>query len=121
MSNKKRILVVDDDHFVRATLKKFLLTEGYDITGVRSGEAALESLENEEYDLILLDLTLTGISGIETLEKLRQFNSEIPVILISGYLTVEHIAEAAAFSIFSYIRKPFNIDDVRHKIKRAIF
>lgn len=118
--NNKRILVVDDEIIVQRILKKILLEEAYEVHCVSSLDKAIEYVKNNDYDLVLLDLKLEGIDGIGTLKKMRVYDAKIPVILISGYLTLESIEKASKYGIFSYIRKPFEINDLRHKIKRAL-
>lgn len=118
---KKKILVVDDESIVRRTLEKLLTEENYDVVCASDGKTSLKNLANDNFDLVLLDIKLNEIDGIKTLERLRTIDKNIPVILISGYLTIETIAKASEFCIFSYIRKPFQIQDLREKIKRALF
>ena len=117
---KKRLLIVDDEIVVRNTLSKILSDCGYDVFCVEDGQTALNIIKEDSYDLILLDLKLDGMDGLKMLELLRKTNKEIPVILISGYLTIENIEEASKYKIFSYIRKPFKIIDLREKVRRAI-
>ncbi|MFH1416265.1 MAG: response regulator [Elusimicrobiota bacterium] len=116
---RKRILIVDDELMIRKTLTKILVEANYDVNCTSSGELALERLKNRKYDLVLLDIKLKGIDGLQTLEKIKKINPDIPVIIISGYLTIENIEMASRFGIFSYIRKPFQLTDLREKIKRA--
>lgn len=115
-----RILVVDDEYFIRKSLKKILVSEGYQVHGTSDGKRAIEIIKKKKFDLVLLDLKMNGMDGISVLREIRKINRKIPVILISGYLTMEHIEEACKHGIFSYIRKPFEVRDLNHKIKRAI-
>ncbi|MHC4912452.1 MAG: response regulator [Planctomycetota bacterium] len=114
-----KILVVDDEHSVRKTLKKILTDDGYDVHCVKDGGGAIESVKTGDFKLVLLDLKINGMDGIAILNEIRKTNSNIPVILISGYLTMEDIEKACRHGIFSYIRKPFKLEDLRHKINRA--
>ena len=116
---KKRLLIVDDEVIVRNTLSKILTDTGYDVFCVEDGQTALDIIKEDSFDLILLDLKLDGMDGMKMLELLRATDKDIPVILISGYLTIENIEEASKYRIFSYIRKPFKIVDLREKIRRA--
>ena len=120
MKTKKKILVVDDEVMVRVVLRKILIKEGYKVLCARDGESAIKKIENETFDLVLLDLKMPGIDGIETLEKIRKINKNIPVILISGYLTNEKVERATKLGISNYIEKPFNLDEVELKTKKAL-
>jgi len=120
MKMKKKILVVDDEVMVRVMLRKILIKEGYKVLSARDGERAIKKIENEEFDLVLLDLKMPGIDGMETLEKIRKINKNIPVILISGYLTNEKVERATKLGISDYIEKPFNLHEVELKTRRAL-
>jgi len=120
MKTKKKILVVDDEVMIRVVLRKILIKEGYKVLCARDGETAIKKIETETFDLVLLNLKMPGIDGIETLEKIRKINKNIPVILISGYLTNEKVERATKLGISNYIQKPFNSDEVRLKAKRAL-
>ncbi|MFW6130152.1 MAG: response regulator [Atribacterota bacterium] len=118
--NKKNILIVDDEETIRDTLSKILEEDGFDVESVDDAEKAIKKIKNEKYNLILLDLKLNGMSGFDVLKETREINKELPIILISGYLTMENIEKACGYGIFNYIRKPFELDDLRDKIKRAL-
>jgi DNA-binding NtrC family response regulator len=115
-----KILVVDDELIVRKTLKKILTAEGYDVHCVKDGKGAIKCIKTDDFRLVLLDLKINGMDGIAILREIRKINKNIPVIIISGYLTMENIEQACRHGIFSYIRKPFKLEDLRHKIHRAI-
>jgi len=120
MKTKKKILVVDDQAMVRVVLRKILIKEGYKVLCARDGETAIKKIENEKFDLVLLDLKMPGIDGMETLERIRKINKNIRVILISGYLTNEKVERATKLGISNYIRKPFNLDELTLKKKKAL-
>lgn len=118
---KKKILVVDDDDIVREILEEILIAESYAVLCVSNGERAVENIKNEKFDLVLLDLKLNGMDGIQTLEKMKHVENDIAVILLSGYLTVESIDKASRLGICGYIKKPFDLDDLTHKVRIALF
>jgi DNA-binding NtrC family response regulator len=120
MDPKKKILIIDDEVIVRKTLSKILVEEGYSVCCVEDGDAALSKIKDNAFDLVLLDIKLSGMDGINILKNLRSADNNIPVVLISGFLTMENIERASRYGIFSYIRKPFRIDDLRAKVKRAL-
>jgi two-component system nitrogen regulation response regulator NtrX len=116
-----KILVVDDDAIIRETLKILLEDEGYDVSSVGDGETALEYITRERYDLALLDIRMTGIDGIQTLERIRKIaHCGIAVLIVSGNLTAEIIEKACELGVSGYIHKPFNIDEVIFKINSAL-
>lgn len=118
---KKKILVVDDDVMIREILEEILIAENYAVLSVNNGERAVENIKNEKFDLVLLDLKLNGMDGIQTLEKIKSVENNIVVILVSGYLTVESIDKATRLGMFGYIKKPFDLDDLINKVKIALF
>lgn len=118
---KKKILVVDDDVMIREILEEILIAESYAVLSVNNGERAVENIKNEKFDLVLLDLKLNGMDGIQTLEKIKSVENNIVVILVSGYLTVESIDKATRLGMFGYIKKPFDLDDLINKVKIALF
>ena len=88
------ILIVDDEAGVRASLGGVLRDEGYDVEAVDSGEACLEEVTRAAYDVILLDVWLTGMDGLETLERLRERQVDAVVIMISGHASIESAVRA---------------------------
>jgi len=120
METKKKILVVDDEAKIRTLLRKILIKEGYGILCASDGETAITNIETKKFDLVLLDLKLPGIDGIETLRRIRKIDKNIPVILISAHLTRENLKKAAKLGMLNHIKKPFKLDEIRLKVKRAL-
>ncbi len=91
MSN---ILIIDDEKAIRKTLSEILSYEGYKIDEAGDGEEGLRKIKEKEYDVILSDIKMPKVDGIEFLEKAKEFNADIPIIMISGHGTIETAVEA---------------------------
>jgi two-component system, NtrC family, nitrogen regulation response regulator NtrX len=115
-----RILIVDDESGIRESLGALLRDEGYLVETVSSGEECLENVERQEYDLILLDVWLTGIDGLETLEKLQSREGAPMVVMISGHGNVETAVRATKLGAFDFLEKPLSLDKVVVVVRNAL-
>ena len=114
------ILLVDDEPRVLDALGSALRFEGHDIATARSGEEAVARLESRDFDVIIADIILPGLSGLDLLEKARVFNPLAGVILISAYVTVETAIEALQKGACDLFQKPFKLDDLTGSITRLM-
>ncbi len=105
-----RVLIVDDESGIRRSLKGVFEDEGYAAETADSGEACLELLEGSEFDLILLDVWLPGIDGLETLKRIRAKTPETSVIMISGHATIATAVSATKLGAFDFIEKPLSVE-----------
>jgi two-component system, OmpR family, KDP operon response regulator KdpE len=112
----QRVLVVDDDVRMRRVLRASLMVHGYDVMEAESGEDALDRLNGEQCDLVLLDLNLPGIDGIDTCRTIRS-NSDLPVIVISIRDSEKDRAAAQAAGANDYVPKPFSIDTILSRMQ----
>ncbi len=112
MSSAPSILVVDDERNVRATLKSVLEDEGYGVNTVSSGEEAIKATKRFRPDLILLDIWLPGIDGLEVLEKLGEAGTQSVIVMISGHGSIESAVRATKLGAFDFIEKPLSLDRV---------
>jgi FixJ family two-component response regulator len=112
------VLVVDDEPGVRESLR-FLLNPGYRVLTVSSGEEALETLRAEAVEVVLLDLTMPGIGGVETLAKIREIDEAVEVVIITGYFSYQSAVEALRLRAFDYITKPLDSVRVQSVVRRA--
>jgi len=112
LSRTHNILVVDDERNVRATLKSVLEDEGYGVRTVSSGEEAIKATKRFHPDLILLDIWLPGIDGLEVLEKLADTDNNSVVVMISGHGSVESAVRSTKLGAFDFIEKPLSLDRV---------
>lgn len=119
MKNTK-ILIVDDEVEFASTLAERLQLRGYDARSVYCAEDAFASVKSEPPDVILLDLKMPGMSGIEILMTVRTFAPNIYVILLTGHMDVEKEIEGISLNNFDYIMKPVDIKELMQKIEDAI-
>jgi len=115
----KKILVVDDESLMRDFLEETLSRAGYDVDTVPNGNKALNIIGDNSFDLILSDMKMPGISGIELLEKLHNENPDIRFIMMTAYGTIETAVEAMKLGAFDYIMKPFSADEIEILVKKA--
>jgi two-component system nitrogen regulation response regulator NtrX len=113
------ILIVDDEAGVRASLGGVLRDEGYSVDAVDSGEACLEQVTRQPYEVILLDIWLPGIDGLITLERLRERRVDTPVIMISGHGSVETAVRATKLGAYDFIEKPLSLDKTVLAVRNA--
>ncbi len=115
---KQSILVVDDDQHLRMILDETLKTCGYDVEVADSGEQALEILAEKPFDLIITDLMMPGIKGIELVAKARERYPNIGAMVITAYGTIERAVEAMQKGAYDFITKPFSISQIESRVKR---
>ncbi|MEW6213764.1 MAG: sigma-54 dependent transcriptional regulator [Nitrospirota bacterium] len=114
------VLVVDDEEGIRESLTGILEDEGYDVLTSSSGEEAIEVMKVQSPDLILLDIWLPGIDGIQTLEEIRSLRPELPIIMISGHGNIELAVKATKKGAYDFLEKPLSLERVLISAKRAI-
>jgi len=112
--------VVDDEQNIRRMLIRVLSSEGYTIKEAANGLEALKKLEGENCSLVLLDLKMPGLNGIETLRKIKEYDPNLPVIMISAYGSITEAVEAMKLGALDYLIKPFDIEELKIMVERAI-
>ncbi len=117
---KNKILVVDDEHLIRWSLEQNLKKQGYDVSTAGSGEDALRLLQEETPDLMLLDIQLPGMNGMEVLEKVKELEEDVIVIMVTALGVLETAVKAMRLGAYDYINKPFNLDELAIVIKKAL-
>ena len=117
---KNKILVVDDEHLIRWSLEQNLKKQGYDVLTAGSGEDALRLLQDDSPDLMLLDIQLPGINGMDVLEKVREMEDGVVVIMITALGVLETAVKAMRLGAYDYINKPFNLDELAIVIRKAL-
>ncbi|MES2134418.1 MAG: sigma-54 dependent transcriptional regulator [Bacteroidota bacterium] len=117
MSN---ILVIDDDTDICMLLNRYLSKNGFQVTTTHTGKAALESIVNQVPDIVLCDFRLDDMNGGELLEKIKQINSEIPVIIMTGYSDVRTAVNIMKLGAFDYVTKPLLPEEILHTLNRAL-
>ncbi len=107
---KASFLIVDDEAGVRSALAGVLQDEGYQVDAVDSGEACLERVARDAYDVIVLDIWLPGLDGLATLERLRERGVDAQVVMISGHGNIESAVRAIKMGAFDFVEKPLSLD-----------
>lgn len=121
----KKILLVDDDKLVLITLKRLLTREGYKVTTALSGETALRRIKEADFDLVMSDIKMPRMGGIETVKKIREYlmrnnKKVVPEIFITAYAKEDIYREAMSLNAAGYIQKPFDIKALQQIVKKAI-
>jgi response regulator RpfG family c-di-GMP phosphodiesterase len=116
-----RILVVDDERVIREILAEFLALEGFTVHTVEDGEKALTELRLRPYDLLITDLKMPRLSGLQLLEKVEQERLGVLTVLMTGFGTVETAIEAMKKGAYDYLLKPFKVEEVIHVVERALY
>jgi DNA-binding NtrC family response regulator len=116
----KTILVVDDDKSVRDSLKMVLEFESFEVLFAESGQEALRILNQAAVELVLLDVKMAGMDGLEVLQRIREKSSELPVIMISGHGTIETAVEATKLGAFDFLSKPLDRDKLLVTVRNAL-
>ncbi len=114
------ILVIDDEEVIRSLLTDVLTEAGHKVVAVASAEEALEKVKDTAFEVVITDLMMPGINGIEILRKVKKVNSDISVIIITGYATVETAVEAMKEGAYDYLSKPFNLAEIKITVDRAV-
>jgi ATP-dependent Lon protease len=120
MSKKARVLIVDDEEIARKNLAHVLTKEEYAVVAVADGESALKELDMTEFDVVLTDLRMGKIDGMDLLDRVKVRYPDTRVVMITGYATVPSAIEALQKGAFHYIAKPFKLDEVRATIVKAL-
>ena len=115
-----QILVIDDERSIRGTLREILEYEKFIVDDAEDGITALEKIEKKEYDLILCDIKMPKMDGIEVLQKIMQIRSEVPVIIISGHGNIETAVEAIKKGAYDFIQKPLDLNRTLVTIRNAL-
>src|SRR5881397_1613426 len=119
MSLRSRVLVVDDEMGVRESLRAILHGE-CDVVTAASGEAALDALARDGVDVMTLDLKMPGLGGIGVLERAKQIDPDLEVLIITGYGSLDTAVQGIRLRAFDYLSKPFDSAQVRRLVARAI-
>jgi len=120
MEKKNTILVVDDDPGHRTMLRTLLSGWGYAVTEADDGSAAIEKVQHQAFDLVLMDIRMIKVSGLQALTEIKGFNPSIPVIIMTAFSSVETAVEALKSGAYDYLTKPLDFDELRLTMERAM-
>jgi len=114
----KRILVVDDENSIRTLYRDELLDEGYDVDTANNGKMALEALSRGSYDLIILDISMPELNGLEFIGKVREVNMELPIVICTAFGTFKQ--DLAAWGADDYIVKSSDLTELKTRVKALL-
>ena len=121
MTNKEvNVLVVDDEEVMRNLLRDVLTDTGYKVETASRGEEAVEKIKQDNFSIVISDLKMPGMGGLEMLRKVKAVNSNTCVIMITAYPSVESVTEAMREGAYDYIVKPFNVEEINLVLRRAV-
>lgn len=115
-----RILVVDDDLVVRQSLERVLSQEGHQIDQASSGAEGVQKLETHSYKLVILDLRMPNLGGLTVLQHVRNTHPEIPILVMTGYPSIENAKESIQLGAFDFLPKPLDATQIRTVVARAL-
>jgi DNA-binding NtrC family response regulator len=119
MKTKISILVVDDEESVRDSLYNWFIEDGYEVDSAANAKEALQKIENENFDIILTDIKMPGMDGLEMHRRIKAINSSAMVIIMTAFASVDTAVQALKDGAYDYITKPFDPDDLTHLIRNA--
>lgn len=118
--NKVKVIVIDDEDIVLKSCQRALTPEGYEVKTAKSGMEGLKMLEKEPFDIVLADIKMPDMDGIEVLRRIKEGWPETEVVMITGYSTVATAVDAIKLGAFDYIEKPFTPDGILSSIQKAL-
>jgi len=120
LSYQNTILIIDDEEVIVERMKRFLRKENYNVFGAYSGKQGLDIIENQKIDVVVTDINMPGMDGIEVLKRAKNFYTDIEVIMVTGYRDEELSIKSLRSGAFDYITKPINLDQLIYAVERAI-
>ena len=120
MSTATKILLIDDDPGIRATLQRVLAEEGCEVTMESRGDNGLARAGEEPFNVVITDLKMPGLGGLELVRQLHEAQPRLPIILVTAFGTTQTAIEATKLGAFDYLLKPFNIPQLLELIRRAV-
>ena len=119
MKRLGRVMVVDDEENIREVLSSYLTGLGYQVVTAKDGQDALNKFQKDQFDLIISDLLMPNIDGLDLLKQIREKDRDVIFLMITGYPSIETAVEAIKKGAYDYITKPFHMEDVKIRIERA--
>jgi DNA-binding NtrC family response regulator len=119
MSSNPKVLIVDDEERFRTTMSKLLAVRGLEVSSMGDGKEALKELREKSYDVLILDIRMPGMGGIEVMTELRKVDPFIEVIIMTGYASVDTAKKITELGAYDYLLKPYNIEDLMERIEAA--
>jgi DNA-binding NtrC family response regulator len=114
-----KVLIVDDEERLRNTMRKLLAVEGLEADSAGSGEEAVEKLRAGKFDVIILDVRMPGMTGVETLAEIKKIDPEVEVIILTGYASVDTAKDIMKLGAYDYLLKPYSKEELMDRIDAA--
>lgn len=115
-----RLLVIDDEPIVGKRLQQVFTKMGFDVEIYTNALSAMESIKRKPFDIVVTDLKMEGMDGMEVLERVKEINPDTKVIIITGYAQLDTASEAFRKGVFDFIAKPFRLDELKRVVMRAM-
>ena len=115
-----RILIIDDDKDICEYMQLLLTQSGYEVTAKTDPREGLEALREEEYHVVILDIMMPELNGMEVLEKIRDFDSDIAIVIFTGYPSVDTAVTSMKYDVSDYIKKPFDVDEFNQTLEKIL-
>jgi DNA-binding NtrC family response regulator len=115
-----RILIIDDDTDICEYMQLLLTQSGYDVTAKTNPREGLETLREEEFHVVILDIMMPELNGMEVLEEIRSFDSDIAIIIFTGYPSVDTAVTSMKYDVSDYIKKPFDVDEFNQTLEKIL-
>ncbi len=115
-----RVLIVDDEEYIRLSLSELLSYIGFEVATAANGEDALKKLTENRFDIAFMDIKIPGMNGVELLGRVRKAYPDVSVIMMTGYATVENAVEAVKLGAYDFLRKPYDIEEIKVSINRLL-
>ena len=116
----RRILVVDDEEAIRSTLHDYFVSSGFDVMTAEDGEEALKKFVPGEFDVVISDMMMPRMNGMELLEQIKLMDKRVFFLMITGYPSIDRAVEAVKIGAYDYVTKPFHLEDLRIKVERML-
>ena len=116
---KFKVMIVDDEQDFLETIVKRLKARGIEVTGAESGYQALELIDHGNFDVVILDVKMPGLDGIETLREMKKKKPQVEVIMLTGHASVESGIQGMQLGAFDYVMKPVALDELLEKVRQA--
>jgi DNA-binding response OmpR family regulator len=116
----KRILIIDDEPTIRFLLKEVITDWGYEFIEASRAQRGIEIIKSETVDLVLLDIQLPQMNGLEAIQKIREIDRNLPVFMLTAFHNLKDVVNMLNVSVQQFITKPFDIDDLHDKIRKEL-
>lgn len=118
--DRYKILVVDDELLIRDLLYDFFTTNEWEISIAEDGQKAIDYLKNQDYDIVLTDLKMPDMNGMDLTSRIRNLHGDLPVVIMTGYPSLDSALEALRHKVDDYIIKPFNVNQLYKVVKKVV-